>query len=124
MISGIGTDIVQIVRIKKAIINTQSFKETAFTKNEIEYFDLKKDNYETIAGTFAAKEAISKALGTGFRGFGLRDIEISHNKLGKPIACLSDKILEKFDLKNYAIHISISHTSDEAIAFAILEGGK
>lgn len=124
MISGIGTDIVQIVRIKKAIINTQSFKEKAFTKNEIEYFDLKKDNYETIAGTFAAKEAISKALGTGFRGFGLRDIEISRNKLGKPIACLSDKILEKFDLKNYAIHISISHTSDEAIAFAILEGGK
>ena len=57
MISGIGTDIVQIVRIKKAIINTQSFKEKAFTKNEIEYFDLKKDNYETIAGTFAAKNS-------------------------------------------------------------------
>ena len=124
MISGIGTDIVQIARIKKAIINTQSFKEKAFTKNEIEYFDLKKDNYETIAGTFAAKEAISKALGTGFRGFGLRDIEINRNKLGKPIACLSDKILEKFSLEDYYIHISISHTSDEAIAFAILEGGK
>ena len=122
MINGIGTDIIQVERIKKAIINTKSFKEKVFTKNEISYFHMKNNNYETMAGVFAAKEAISKALGTGFRGFGLRDIEIIHDELSKPIACLSDKIINKFNLVNYCLHVSRSHTNDEAIAFAVLEG--
>lgn len=124
MIIGVGTDIVQVERIKKAVISTKSFKEKAFTKNEIRYFDIKNNNYETIAGVFAAKEAISKALGTGFRGFGLRDIEIKHDELNKPIACLSDKIIKKFNMAHYCLHVSISHTNSEAIAFVVLEGGE
>lgn len=121
MIKGIGTDIVKVERINKIINRTSTFLEGAFTKEEISYFNNKKNNIESIAGTFAAKEAVSKALGTGFRGFGLKDIEIIRNEYGKPEVKLSDKIVELFELTDYKIHLSISHSSDDAIAFVVLE---
>lgn len=67
------------------------------------------------------KEAISKAIGTGFRGFGLKDIEVLRDELGKPIVKLSDKIYELLDVKEFNIHISISHSKDNAIAYAVME---
>lgn len=121
MIKGIGTDIVKVERINKIINRTSTFLDGAFTKEEISYFNNKKNNIESIAGTFAAKEAVSKALGTGFRGFGLKDIEIIRNEYGKPEVKLSDKIVELFELTDYKIHLSISHSSDDAIAFVVLE---
>ena len=124
MILGIGTDIVKVIRIQKALERTSSFLEKAFTEREIQYFEDRKNNVETIAGIFSAKEAISKALGTGFREFGLTDIEIDHDEYGKPIGILGVKITEKFNLKNYRLNISISHTDEEAISFAVLEGGE
>ena len=66
MIIGIGTDIIEINRIEKVMMRTSSFIEKSFTSNEIEYFKLKGLKGNVIAGNFAAKEAISKALGTGF----------------------------------------------------------
>jgi holo-[acyl-carrier protein] synthase len=121
MIIGIGTDIIEIERIEKVINRTSSFIEKSFTYNEIEYFKLKGLKGNVIAGNFAAKEAISKAIGTGFRGFGLKDIEVLRDDLGKPIVKLSDKIYELLDVKEFSIHISISHSKENAIAYAVME---
>jgi len=121
MIIGIGTDIIEIERREKVINRTNSFIEKSFTNNEIEYFKSKGLKGNVIAGNFAAKEAISKAMGTGFRGFGLKDIEVLRDKLGKPIVKLSDKIYELLDIKEFNIHISISHSKENAIAYAVME---
>ena len=121
MIVGIGTDIIEIDRIEKVINRTSSFIEKSFTYNEIEYFKSKGLKGNVIAGNFAAKEAISKEMGTGFRGFGLKDIEVLRDDLGKPIVKLSDKIYELLDVKEFCIHISISHSKENAIAYAVME---
>lgn len=121
MIIGIGTDIVEVDRITNAIERTPGFINGAFTESEKEYFNSKKNRPETIAGNFAAKEALSKALGTGFRGFGLKDIEVLRDELGKPIATLSAEIIHKFKLEKCKVHVSISHTKTNAIAYALIE---
>ena len=121
MIIGIGTDIIEINRIEKVMKRTSSFIEKSFTDNEIEYFKSKGLKGNVIAGNFAAKEAISKAIGTGFRGFGLKDIEVLRDELGKPIVNLSDKIYKLLDIKEFNMHISISHSKENAIAYAVME---
>ena len=121
MIIGIGTDIIEIHRIEKIMVRTSSFVEKSFTNNEIEYFKSKGLKGNVIAGNFAAKEAISKALGTGFRGFGLKDIEVLRDDLGKPIVNLSDKIYKLLDIKEFNMHVSISHSKENAIAYAVME---
>ena len=121
MIIGIGTDIIEIHRIEKIMMRTSSFIEKSFTSNEIEYFKSKGLKGNVIAGNFAAKEAISKAIGTGFRGFGLKDIEVIRDKLGKPVVNLSCKIYELLEIKEFNIHVSISHSKENAIAYAVME---
>ena len=124
LIKGIGTDIIEIQRIARAIERNSKFLIKAFTEKELEYFKIRNNNPHTIAGIFAAKEAVSKALGTGVRGFGLKDIEILHDNLNKPVVKLSLKIIEKYNLTNYSFHLSISHSNENAVAFAILEEGQ
>ena len=121
MIIGIGTDIIEINRIEKVMMRTSSFLDKSFTDNEIEYFKLKGLKGNVIAGNFAAKEAISKALGTGFRGFGLKDIEVLRDELGKPVVNLSYKIYKLLDIKEFNMHVSISHSKENAIAYAVME---
>lgn len=114
----IGTDIVEISRIKKALEN-ESFKLRVYTSKEIEELDKKGVNrYSSYAGRFCAKEAISKALGTGVRGFNLTDIEILSDSLGKPKVHLYGSLKEIIDGKN--IEISISHCKEYATAVAII----
>ena len=69
MILGVGTDIIEIDRIKRAMDNTSGFLERIFTDKEIKYLSENSNRIESIAGNFAVKEAVSKALGTGIRGF-------------------------------------------------------
>lgn len=121
MIIGIGTDIIEIYRIEKVINRTKSFIEKSFTYREIEYFNLQGFKGNVIAGNFAAKEAVSKALGTGFRGFGLKDIEVLRDNLGKPIVYLSDNIYSRLNIREFNIHVSISHSKENAIAYAVME---
>lgn len=121
MIIGIGTDIIEIDRIKKAVSRTSRFLEKAFTEKEIEYFRSRNLSANTIAGNFAAKEAVSKALGSGFRQFGLKDIEILRDDLGKPLVNLNENIYEIIGKRNFKIHVSISHSQDNAIAYSIME---
>lgn len=121
MIIGIGTDIIEIDRINKAVHRTNKFIDKVFTYREKEYFKSKNFRAEIMAGNFAAKEAVSKALGTGFRGFGLLDIEILRDDKGKPIVILSNKIYKMLSLNNFNMHISISHSRENAIAYAVME---
>lgn len=121
MIIGIGTDIIEIDRIEKAINNNKNFLSKIFTDNEIELFRERNMRIEVIAGNFAVKEAISKAIGTGIRGFSLIDIEVLRDDLGKPIAYLNNNI-EKIINRKYRLNVSISHNKTSAVAFVILEG--
>lgn len=111
MIYGIGTDITEIRRIEKAITRNKNFINKLFTKNEMDLWEKKNFKLEFIAGRFAAKEAVSKALGTGIRDFNFKDIEIINNELGKPQVILKPKaedIIRKIS-QSYKIHLSISH---------------
>lgn len=126
MILGIGVDIIEIDRIEKAVKKQDNFLEKIFTNKEIEYFQSRKMNIEVIAGNFAAKEAISKTLGTGFRNISFLDIEILRDKLGKPIVNIENKIKKNIEHifgggQVYKIHITISHSKSNAVAYAVLE---
>ena len=115
---GIGTDIVEVERIEKSINRTEKFLEKVFTQREVDYCNSKPNRYERYAGRFCAKEAVSKALGTGVRNFNLTDLEILNDELGKPIIYFNGQ-LENLE-KEYEIHLSISHCKDYATATAII----
>lgn len=122
MIKGNGIDIIEVERISKNIGN-ESFMKKIYTLNELEYLRTRKFNPQTAAGIFAAKEAVSKCLGTGFSTFGTQDIEILKNEKGKPIVVLSNNafdIAEENKITN--IQLSITHIKDYAIASCIAEG--
>lgn len=126
MIIGIGVDIIEIERVEQAIQKNKNFINKLFTEEEINYFNNRNMNSEVIAGNFAAKEAVSKALGTGIRGFSFKDIEVLRNKLGKPEVTLHNgaKLIGSKLVRNNSslrIHLSISHNNSSAIAYAVLE---
>lgn len=123
MIIGIGTDIIEIKRIENAVNKNSKFLNRIFTSNEVEYLKSRKLNPQNIAGNFAAKEAISKALGTGISGIRWEEIEIVRETNGAPLVVLHDKALKySKDKRIKKINISISHSQEYAIAFAIAEG--
>lgn len=116
----IGVDIIEINRVKEAIEKNPRFLNKMFTESEIEYFKSKGFKYETIAGNFAAKEAISKAVGTGIRKFNFKDIEILRNELGKPIVKTYNNLTNLcIECNVIDIKVSISHCKEYAIANAI-----
>ena len=121
MIIGNGIDIIEVERIKKKIEN-ERFLAKIYTKEEIEYLKKRKFNPQTAAGFFAAKEAVSKCFGTGFKTFGPADIEIVKNEEGKPIVNLYNNALKTAEEKNIScIHLSITHVKEYALAYAIAE---
>ncbi len=125
MIVGIGTDIIEIRRIKEAVDRNSRFIDKMFTKNEQQYLQSRNMRPEYVAGRFAAKEAVVKALGTGFSGFDFKDVEIDRTAAGRPIVILKGKArltAQKFG--EYKFHLSISHGTDNAIAYAVLEVDK
>jgi len=91
MIVGIGNDIIEIERVEKAI-SKEGFIAKVYTQREIENIVKRGNRTETYAGIFSAKEAISKAIGTGVREFALTDLEILNDDLGKPYVIVSDKL--------------------------------
>ena len=121
MIVGIGNDIIGIERIEKAI-SKEGFKDKIYTQRELENIKKRGNRAETYAGVFSAKEAISKAIGTGVREFSLTDLEILNDDLGKPYVVVSEKLdkIIKSKKEDYQIEISISHSKKYAIAMAII----
>lgn len=125
MILGIGTDIVEIVRIKSAIEkNGARFAERILSQAEQEQYLQNKFPERFLAKRFAAKEAFAKALGTGVRnGLNLCDIEISNTDLGKPeIAYIGNSTAVNSIISPKAkTHLTISDESEYAVAFVIIE---
>ena len=124
-ILGIGVDIIQNSRIKKAIIN-QSFVNRIFTKAEIS--SSKKIHFKTnyFAKRFAAKEALVKSIGTGIgKSINFKDINVINDKSGKPNIKLTNKvndlIVKKFRTRKFDIFLSLSDEKNYSIAFVIIQ---
>ena len=113
----VGIDIIDISRFDKYTDNLDSrFCRNVYTTYELAYLKTKKT--ASMAGLFAAKEAVAKAVGTGFRGVSPLDIEIRHTEFGAPYVVLHGKAKEL--IKGAKIHVSISHTKTTAVAVAHL----
>lgn len=124
MIVGTGIDIAEVPRIRQAIERFgDRFVRRVFTEGEIRYCDAKANRVERYAARFAAKEAAMKALGTGWNhGVRWRDCEVVRQPGGRPTIRFHGKAAEfadRLSVKNAAL--SLSHTSDQAIAQVILE---
>jgi len=124
MILGIGTDIVEVTRIKKMLENhSDSFKEKIFRPEEQEEASLRKSQSEYYAGRWAAKEAVAKALNCGIgKKCGWLDICTLNSESGKPETSLSGNAARTADIMGVKnIHVSITHEKDYACATAVLE---
>ena len=124
MILGTGVDIAEVPRIRETIRRFgDRFLHRIFTEGEINYCERKARRFESYAARFAAKEAGMKALGTGWsRGVRWRDIEVIRPKGQRPTIQFHGKAAEianKLGAKNTAL--SITHTSEQALAHVILE---
>ncbi|TAN41952.1 MAG: holo-[acyl-carrier-protein] synthase [Nitrospirae bacterium] len=117
MILGIGTDIVEISRIKSSVEKWgDTFLKRIFSPDEIAYCSQNKNPYPCFAGRFAAKESVIKAFGGLSKLGGLRDIEILNEPSGRPYVRLSSPLDS-----GLMIHLSVSHEKGHAIASAVLE---
>ena len=124
-ILGIGVDIVKNKRIK-TLIKNKLFLSRTFSQNEIKTSKNISNKINYFSKRFAAKEALAKSLGTGFRNnLNFKDIEILNNKNGKPFYSKSkkiDSIIKKtFKISNFNLFLSISDEKDYSIAFTILQ---
>ena len=108
-----GIDLVEIKRVEKAL-ESEHFRKRVY--GEIELKELETKKAESYAAAFAAKEAFSKAVGTGLGGFDLREVEVLHNENGKPYFKLSGKAKELADELNFDFALSLTHTDDFAAA--------
>lgn len=121
-ICGIGTDIINIGRIKRLLAKYQdNFIKKIFHPDEIKQFNLlpegKKLGY--LAKRFAAKEATAKAFGTGIGQYlAFKDIAVMNNKIGAPIIQIDNKHIA--DIQKYEIHVSLSDDASFAVAFVII----
>ncbi|WP_084524476.1 holo-ACP synthase [Lutispora thermophila] len=122
MIYGVGTDIIEIDRIRKAMERFPKFVERLFSAEELAYLESKALKPQHVAGGFSAKEAVLKSMGTGLRNFKWKEIEIVRDMKGRPFVRLNGKAKDYADT-NYIgdIHISISHSREFATATAVAE---
>ena len=124
-ILGIGVDIINNKRIKFSL-RKKNFIKRIFSQNEIKFSKKIKQKSNYFAKKYAAKEALSKALGTGFRdNLNFKDIEILNDRIGKPYYFKSKKITniinKKFKTKRYNLFLSITDEKEYSIAFTILQ---
>ncbi len=112
-----GIDLVEIDRIKKSI-KSPKFLSRVFSSQELKYFVSKSFNPSTIAANFCAKEAFSKALGTGIRGFSLNEVSVLRDGAGAPYILLSGKAKEA--VKNRGLKLSVSLTHSKSYATAVV----
>src|SRR5687767_2620069 len=124
MIVSIGIDIIEVARIREVLQRTPRFRERVFTAAEQAYCDGRGAVAEQhYAARYAAKEAALKALQTGWRGgISWQDVEVSSLESGAPVITFHGEARKLFEASGAtAAHLSISHTSEHAIAEVILE---
>lgn len=124
MILGIGVDIVEIDKLRLAMIRRgERLRNRAFTSSEIDYCEGRANKFQHYSARFAAKEAVFKAIGTGWRdGISWQDAEVSNQMNGRPILVLRGRTLELANLMGASKYwISLSHTDQYAVAQVVLE---
>jgi holo-[acyl-carrier protein] synthase len=124
VIISIGIDIIEVARIREVLLRTPRFTDRVFTTAERAYCDSRGVvAAQHYAARFAAKEAALKALQTGWRGgISWQDVEVSARASGAPYLIFSGEVLGVFEkFHATATHLSMSHTSEHAIAQVILE---
>ena len=120
MITGLGVDIVEIDRMRDALRRRPRLKERIFSAEERAYCDQRSKPEVHYALRFAAKEAVSKAMETGWSGqFRWRDVEVVNEASGAPKVVLHDYVASQ--LAQCKVHVSLSHTENTVVAFAIIE---
>jgi len=121
MVLGLGIDIIEIARIKKSIEKYgERFLNKVFTKEEIKYCNNKFNKYQHYAARFAAKEAVYKALTSGWKeGLRWKDIEIQNDPTGMPLVNPTGR-LQSFLSDNTQLRISISHSENYVTSVAII----
>ena len=125
MILGTGVDLIEVTRIAASYAKFgERFVNRILTPGEMAYCLEHREPAPYLAVRFAAKEAVSKAFGTGFGAeLGWQDIEVRRKESGEPFVVLHGKGQELFQARGAKkLHISLSHTQQHAIAMAILEG--
>ena len=122
---GLGVDIVEIERMRRILARTPSFARKVFSEGERAYCDAKANPEVHYATRFAAKEAVVKALGTGFsEGIGVRDIEVRRTTKGRPYVVLTGRAREVArdqGVREMPLSLSFTHTEAVACAMAITE---
>ena len=113
-----GTDIIEIERIKSSIKNPR-FLSRVFSPAELKFFTQKSFNASTIAANFCAKEAFSKALGTGFRGFSMNEISVLRDSVGAPFFLFTGKAKKIITAEKFKLSLSLSHSREFAAAIVI-----
>ena len=121
MIRGVGVDIIEIGRIRRSIEESgERFLEKIFTAGEIAYCKSKQDMFQHFAARFAAKEAMSKAISTGWiKTFRWKDVEVMNDRSGQPRIALHGMLRES--LTASSIHVSMSHSESHAVAMVLIE---
>ncbi len=118
MIEGIGIDSIEIERVKKAIAR-EAFLQRVFTEKERAYLAQKGNAAQSAAGMFCAKEAVLKTMRLGITDGPLKEIEVLHEECGAPYVQLYGKFADM--CRGKKIFLSITHTREDASAFAVLE---
>ena len=121
----IGIDIVEINRIKKLCLSNERFLNKIYTVKELEYCLQKKNRHQHLAARFATKEAMFKALGTGWTGkIKWTDVELLNDEKGKPYLNFYGNVKELVEEKNInTAEVSLSHCNEYAIAQVLLVPG-
>jgi holo-[acyl-carrier protein] synthase len=125
VILGTGVDLAEVARIRASSERYgERFTRRIFTDREIAYAERKANKYERYAARFAAKEAGMKALGTGWSGgITWKDLEVTNLPSGRPTLALHGVARAVADrLGVQTIHVSLTHTSEQALAWVLLEG--
>ena len=125
MILGLGVDIVEIDRMKAALARRPKIRERLFSEEERAYADGRNRPEVHYALRFAAKEAVLKALGTGFSGMRFTDVEVARDERGRPVPRLSGRAAEVAEgLGVDELHLSLSFTHTTAVASAVAIAGR
>lgn len=118
-IHGIGVDLIEIERVRVALSRTPSMYDRLFTEAEQQYC---RGRIPSLAARFAAKEAVSKSLGSGIRGFAFLDIEVRSDELGRPWVLLHRRAAELASSAGIErVHLSLSTSDTMAAAYAVAE---
>ncbi|MFA7288412.1 MAG: holo-ACP synthase [Melioribacteraceae bacterium] len=126
MINGIGVDIIEIDRIQKSVDKFgDKFLNKIYTENELKYSLSKKNKYQHLAARFAAKEAIFKALSPslGSNNITWQEIEVTNMPNGMPKVKLLGRF-EKFIEQDKTLHVTISHSENYVVCFAVYNNNK